>query len=78
MREDKQTWPALTALLRRLGPEARRDLRLVLSSESDVRADVIRQFYERERSEMMEFLVLLEEQEVTRVAVIQEIDRLDR
>jgi hypothetical protein len=77
-REGDQTWPALTAFLRRLGPEARRDLRRVLSSGSHVRADVIGQFHERDRCEMTEFLILLEEQEVGRFAVIQEIDRLDR
>jgi hypothetical protein len=76
--EGDQAWPALTAFLRRLGPQARRDLRRVLASEGDVRADVIKQFHERERPEMTEFLILLEEQEVGRLAVIQEIDRLDR
>jgi hypothetical protein len=71
--------------LRRLPLGVRRDLR-VLTSPSNVRADiirqfhdrgdVIRQFHERGNSDMVELLVLLEEEERKQQAVIEELQRL--
>jgi hypothetical protein len=55
-------WPAAHRFLEELGPGARRDFLRVLTSSSEVRADMIRQFHER-GSEMAEALILLEEQE---------------
>jgi hypothetical protein len=59
--------------LRDLSPEAQRDLLRVLSSTSDVRADVIRQFHERGNTNMVELLILLEEKEWARQAAIEEL-----
>jgi ACT domain-containing protein len=52
---------------------ARRDLLRVLTSSSEVRADVIRQFHEREKDVMAEVLIALEEIEAARQAVIEEL-----
>jgi hypothetical protein len=72
--------------LRRLPLGVRRDLLRVLTSPSNVRADiirqfhdrgdVIRQFHERGNSDMVELLVLLEEEERKQQAVIEELQRL--
>jgi hypothetical protein len=56
---------------------ARRDLLRVLTSPSNVRADVIRQFHGREDEDMVELLVLLEEEEWKRQAVIESLRKLD-
>ncbi len=50
----------------------------VLTSPSNVRADVTRQFYEREEvRQMAEVLIDLEEDEVLRAAVVEVLERLD-
>ena len=54
-------------ILSGLTPEVRRELLLVLTREPHVRADAIRQFYERpEGREMAEVLMDLEEDEALR------------
>jgi ACT domain-containing protein len=65
-------WPAAHRFLAELPPGAPRDLLRVLTSSSEVRADVIRQLHER-GSEMGELLILLEENEAARQAVIEEL-----
>ena len=60
-------------LLEAIGPGARRDLLRVLTSSSEVRADVIRQFHERGKDVMTELLIALEENEAARQAVIEEL-----
>ena len=45
----------------------------VLTSPDNVRADVIRQFHERGQEDMVDLLVLLEEQEWNRQAMIEEL-----
>jgi hypothetical protein len=58
--------------LRRIPPAARVDLLRVLESDSRVRADVIRQFYERRGGvELAELLMELEEDELIRLQVVQ-------
>ena len=56
--------------LRRLPPGARADLLRVLTSPSNVRADVVRQFHEREDAGMVEVLADLEGDELLREQVI--------
>jgi hypothetical protein len=56
-----------------IGPGARRDLLRVLTSSSEVRADVIRQFHERGKDDMAEVLIALEENDAARQAVIEEL-----
>jgi hypothetical protein len=68
-------WPAAQRFVAELEPSARRDLLRVLTSSSEVRADVIRQFHELGNENMVELLVLLEEREWTRQAMIEEIER---
>lgn len=63
----------LSAGLRDLAPGVRRDLLRVLTSPSNVRADVIRQFHERGKDDMVELLVLFEEWEWARQAAIEEL-----
>lgn len=63
--------------LRRLPLGARRDLLRVLASPSDVRADVIRQFYERGGGGMVEVLTELEADELLRLRVIDALRRLE-
>lgn len=59
-----------------LAPGARRDLLRVLTASSDGRVDVIRQFCERPGGEdMAELLILLEEREWARQAMIEELER---
>lgn len=58
------------ARLRDLSPGVRRELLLVLSSPSNVRADVIRQFYERGKAELADVLIDLEADPVLRVEVV--------
>ena len=66
-------WPAAHQFLEELGPGARRDLLRVLTSSSEVRADVIRQFHERGKAVMAEVLIALEENDAARQAVIEEL-----
>jgi HEAT repeat protein len=61
--------------LRRLSAGARRDLLRVLTSPSDVRADVIRQFHERGYDGMVETLAELEADELLRLQAIQALGR---
>lgn len=61
--------------LRRLPEGAKRELLRVLESNDVVRADVIRQFYERGDSGMVEVLSHLEADEVLRFRVIGELRR---
>lgn len=69
-------WPAIARLVEELGPGGRRDFIRVLTSSSPVRADVIRQFFERASGEdMAELLMLLEEWEWARQAMIDELER---
>jgi len=61
--------------LRKLTPGARRDLLRVLTSPSNVRADVIRQFYERpDGAALAETLIDLEADEMLRVQVIEALE----
>lgn len=61
--------------LRRLPPGARADLLRVLTSPSNVRADVIRQFHERGHAGMVEVLIELEADELLRLQVIDTLQR---
>jgi hypothetical protein len=55
-------WEDAARLADALGPAARRDLLRVLTSPSEVRADVIRQLHERpDGQEMADLLIFLEE-----------------
>lgn len=63
--------------LRRLPPGARRDLLRVLTSPSNVRADVIRQFHERGDEGMVETLSDLEADELMRAQVVALLRELD-
>jgi hypothetical protein len=68
-------WEDAARLADALGPAARRDLLRVLTSPSEVRADVIRQLHERpDRQEMADFLIL-EEWEWARQGTIEELSR---
>ena len=58
--------------LKRLPAAVRSDLLRVLESDSRVRADVIRQFHERQGGQgMAELLMELEEDELIRLQVVQ-------
>lgn len=60
--------------LRELPPGARRELLRVLTSTSDVRADVIRQFHERPSGrDMAELFIELEIEEWKRQLVIERL-----
>lgn len=62
----------LRDVLMGLGSGAQRDLLRVLTSPSNVRADVIRQFYERPGNQgWAELLIDLEEDEIARATVIE-------
>ena len=64
----------LTRFIWDLGPESRRELLLVLTSPSDVRADAIAQFHQRPGGEYLaELLIELEEKEWARQSVIEEL-----
>lgn len=54
----------------RLSPGVRCDLLRVLTSPSNVRADVIRQFHERGDADMVDVLAQLEENELFRLQVV--------
>ena len=67
-------WPAADRFVAELSLGARRDLLLqVLTSSSEVRADVIGQFHERGSEEMAEVLIALEENEAARQAMIEDL-----
>jgi hypothetical protein len=64
----------MSSFIEALGSDGRRDILRVLTSSSQVRADVIRQFYDRPDGEhMAELLMLLEEREWARQAMIEEL-----
>jgi len=60
----------------RIPPGARADLIRVLTSPSNARADVIRQFHERGEDGMVEVLADLEADELLRLQVIDELRHL--
>jgi len=63
-------WEDAARLADALGPAARRDLLRVLTSPSEVRADVIRQLHERpDGQEMADLLIFLEEWEWARQGI---------
>ena len=65
-------WEDAARLADALGPAARRDLLRVLTSPSQVRADVIRQLHERpDGQEMADLLIFLEEWEWARQGMIE-------
>jgi hypothetical protein len=69
-------WEDAARLANALGPAARRVLLRVLTSPSEVRADVIRQFHEKpDRQEMADLLIFLEEWEWARQGMIEELSR---
>jgi len=63
--------------LRKLPRGARADLLRVLESPSNVRADVIRQFYERGEGGMVEVLTELEADAVLRWRVVDILRRIN-
>jgi hypothetical protein len=63
--------------LRRVPLGARRDLLRILTSPSDLRADVIRQFNERGDHGMVEVLIDLEADDLLRLQVIEALRRLE-
>jgi hypothetical protein len=70
-------WEDAARLADALGPEARWDLLRLLTSPSEVRADVIRQLHERpDGQEMADLLIFLEEWEWARQGMIQECSAL--
>jgi hypothetical protein len=67
-------WEDAARLADALGPAARRDLLRVLTSPSEVRADIIRQLHERpEGKEMADLLIFLEEWAWAREGMIEEL-----
>ena len=69
-------WQDAARLADALGPAARRDLVRVLTSPSEVRADVIRQLHERpDGQEMADLLIFLEEWEWARLGMIEDLSR---
>jgi hypothetical protein len=69
-------WEDAVRVADALGPAARRDLLRVLTSPSEVRADVIRQLHERpDGQEMADLLIFLEEWEWARQDMIEELSR---
>jgi hypothetical protein len=56
--------------LAKLTKSVRRDLLRVLRAESDVRADVVRQFHERGDDDVVEVLTELEADDVLRTQVV--------
>lgn len=72
-------WPEGDRFLQEIGPGARRDLFRVLISPGDVRADVIGQFSRRTGGgDMAELLILLEEREWARQAMLEALRRLEK
>jgi hypothetical protein len=70
------TIPPFERPLRRLPSGARAELLLVLTSPDHVRADVIRQFHERGATDMVELLILCEEDDFKRAAMIEALRKL--
>ncbi len=71
-------WPEAERFLEEIGPGARRELLRILSSPGDVRADVIRQFFHRKGGgDMAELLILLEEREWARQAMVEALRRFE-
>jgi hypothetical protein len=69
-------WEDAARLANGLGPAARRDLLRVLTSPSEVRADVIKELHERpDGQEMADLLIFLEEWEWARQGMIDELSR---
>jgi ACT domain-containing protein len=66
-------WPAGHRFVAELSPGARRDFLRVLTSSSEVRADVISQFHERGKEMMTELLILLDENDAARQAMIEKL-----
>jgi hypothetical protein len=65
--------------LKRVPAGARRDLLRVLTEGSHVRADLIRQFYEREETRnLADVLMDLESDDMLRMRVIELLEELDR
>lgn len=64
------------AWFQRLPAGARLDLLRVLTSPSNVRADVIRQFHERGDERMVDVLVELEADKLLRLQVIDTLRRI--
>lgn len=57
--------------LAKLTKSVRRDLLRVLTAESDVRADVVRQFHERGDDDLVDLLTEVEADDVLRVQVVE-------
>jgi hypothetical protein len=69
---------ALLGKLKRLPEGARRDLLRVLLADAEVRADLIRQFYERDDTRnLAEVLMDLETDDVLRGTVLGLVDQLN-
>jgi len=69
-------WEDAARLADTLGPAARQDLLRVLTSPSEVSADIIRQLHERpDGQEMADLLIFLEEWEWARQGMIEELSR---
>lgn len=64
--------------LHELPPHVRRELLLVFMSPSHVRADVIRQFHERGKDNMVDVLVELEADPALRAEVVIALQELER
>jgi hypothetical protein len=62
--------------LARLPTEARKELLMLLTSPSHVRADVIRQFHERGTSDIVELLIMCEEDDLKRATMIEALRSL--
>jgi hypothetical protein len=76
IRSRPSVWEDAARLADALGPAARRDLLRVLTSPSEVRADIIRQLHERpDGQEMADLLIFLEEWERARQGMIEELCR---
>lgn len=66
----------IRGIVDQLDPASRAQLLRVLTSPSDIRADVIRQFHGRAGGGVMaELLIFLEEWEWARQAMIEELER---
>ena len=71
-------WPEAERFLEEIGPGARRELLRLLGSPAEVRADAIHQFFAREgRGDMAELLMLIEEREWLRQAMVEALRRLE-
>jgi hypothetical protein len=66
----------MSAQFAKLSPAARRDLLRVLTSDSRVRADVIRQFHERGDAALVDVLIELEADDSLRLDAIMYLKEL--